>query len=287
MAPPAPAQTWAYRYCVERRQRPAAHFGVPQLAIARRIFQLRQQIEGDVRRLIVGRIGARDVGAQRSDGGFARESRAAIRRPPERPQRARRPAPWRWIPRILRRPKSVPRRKYSGASAIAASASSSAGPLIYVLRCTCPKRRNSAFSRPGNHAQHALLLAEAHVILESDQVELPARAFSCEAAPPRRAAGRCADRSAPSASSVRSAACRVRAARSLRSAGRLRNSATLIFVDVRRHALGRKQRVQERLVLRPCRTGSSDNRRCRRAIFRSATPRTRSRYRSTRRRQSG
>ena len=44
---------------LERSQRSAANFRVPQLAIARRIFELRQQIEGDVRGLIMRRIGAR------------------------------------------------------------------------------------------------------------------------------------------------------------------------------------------------------------------------------------
>ena len=46
---------------LERSQRSAAYFRVPELAIARRILELRQQIEGDVRGLIVGRIGSGHV----------------------------------------------------------------------------------------------------------------------------------------------------------------------------------------------------------------------------------
>ena len=41
---------------LQRSQRPPAYFRVPQLAITRRVFELRQQIEGDIRGLIVGRI---------------------------------------------------------------------------------------------------------------------------------------------------------------------------------------------------------------------------------------
>src|SRR5580700_10358848 len=58
---------------VERRQRPLANFHVAKFAVARWFLELRQQIEGDVSRLIVRRIRARDVRAQRTDGSLARK----------------------------------------------------------------------------------------------------------------------------------------------------------------------------------------------------------------------
>ena len=57
----------------ERSQRSPAYFRMSQLTIARRVFELRQQIERDIRGLIVGRICPGYVGAQRSQGGLARE----------------------------------------------------------------------------------------------------------------------------------------------------------------------------------------------------------------------
>jgi hypothetical protein len=43
---------------VERGLRPAADFSLPLLAIPRRMLQLRQQVEGDIRRLVICGIGA-------------------------------------------------------------------------------------------------------------------------------------------------------------------------------------------------------------------------------------
>jgi hypothetical protein len=57
----------------ECSQRSAADFRMPQFAIARRFFELWQEIEGDVRGLIMRRIRAGHIRAQRSDGCFARE----------------------------------------------------------------------------------------------------------------------------------------------------------------------------------------------------------------------
>ena len=48
----------------ERSQRSATDFRVPQLTVARRVFELRQKIEDDIRGLIVRRIRAGYVGAQ-------------------------------------------------------------------------------------------------------------------------------------------------------------------------------------------------------------------------------
>ena len=92
-----------------------------------------------------------------------------------------------------------------------------------------------------------------------------------EVAPRPRDGGRCADRSGPWASWVRSAGCRGRAARVLRSAGRLRSRArrrprSMCAGD----ALRGQQRIEEAFVLLAGRTDSSDNRRSRRAICRSA-----------------
>src|SRR5580704_7001494 len=58
---------------IEGSERPAADFGMAQFAVARRIFESGQQIEGDVGRLIVGRIRPRHISTQRTDGGLARE----------------------------------------------------------------------------------------------------------------------------------------------------------------------------------------------------------------------
>ena len=81
--------------------------------------------------------------------------------------------------------------------------------------------------KAGDHPQHSGLFAEPHVILKADQiVTARARVFLAKLRPPRTAAGRCADRSAPSVSSVRTAVSRVLDARFLRSADTLRSSAT-------------------------------------------------------------
>src|SRR5438874_11417751 len=62
----------------QRRQRAAAYFGVPRLLIAAEVVagcfvKRRQQIEGDIGRLVIGAIGARDVVAERAERGLARE----------------------------------------------------------------------------------------------------------------------------------------------------------------------------------------------------------------------
>src|SRR5579862_9275091 len=56
---------------VEGFERAAADFSVAQLAVARRVFELGQQVEGDVGGLVIFRIGAGNVSAQRSDRSFA------------------------------------------------------------------------------------------------------------------------------------------------------------------------------------------------------------------------
>ena len=75
---PRPAQTWACRYSSKRLQRAPADLGVARLlvaaqALARRFVELRQQIESDVRGLVMRGIGARDVVAQRAERGLARQ----------------------------------------------------------------------------------------------------------------------------------------------------------------------------------------------------------------------
>src|SRR5580704_17954765 len=58
---------------IERVDGAAANLGVTLLSIARRPVQLRKQIEGDIRGLIICRISAGNVGAQRADRGVTRE----------------------------------------------------------------------------------------------------------------------------------------------------------------------------------------------------------------------
>ena len=79
---------------------------------------------------------------------------------------------------------------------------------------------------PGNQAQNARLLAEPQLILKADQVEaVGAQILLAQLHDgPGPAAGARIGRG-PSASSARSAACRGRGARSLRSAGRPRSTA--------------------------------------------------------------
>ena len=194
---------------------------------APRLFvKRRQQIKRDVRRLKVFGIGVRDVVAQ----DFRARSRAercpgsfpAARAPRSVPQSG----PWQSTPHSPQRPRSVPQRRSAGHSSVAASGVSSAGELMYVLRCIWPKRRNSAFFEPRNHAEHARLIAEAHVILKSDQVIAVGALVLLPQLHDRirPAAGSRIGQTRP-LSSVRSAASRVRAARSLQSADSLRKTA--------------------------------------------------------------
>ena len=79
---------------LQKNLKPLMYLGVALLAVARRIFELGQQIESDVRGLVVGWIRAGNIGAERSQGSLrnrprgddGRESRALpssiIRRPP-------------------------------------------------------------------------------------------------------------------------------------------------------------------------------------------------------------
>src|SRR6266852_4595947 len=56
----------------------AAYFGVPGALVMakllpRGVVERGQQVEGDVGRLVIGRVGGRDVMAQRADGRLSRE----------------------------------------------------------------------------------------------------------------------------------------------------------------------------------------------------------------------
>ena len=84
-----------FRFSADDSETPIAfqqhHLGVPVL-LQRRLVECRQQVEGNVGRLVIARIGARDVLAQRTEGGGAREGprpgsrvRGAAGRPAGRP----------------------------------------------------------------------------------------------------------------------------------------------------------------------------------------------------------
>ncbi len=187
--------------------------------------ELRQQIESNIGGLIIGRVRAGNVGAQRTHRSLARETRRGVS-PSARapPRRVPRQDPWRWIRRSLRRPKSAPRKKCSARPQLQRRIQQRGAVDIGVAMHLAVAQKLGVL-QARNHAQDALLLAEAHVILKSHQVVTAGAGILLrEAAPPRKAGGRCADRSAPWASWDRSAACRGRGERSPRSAGRLRNS---------------------------------------------------------------
>ena len=79
--------------------------------------QLRQEPEGDVRGLVVRGVAARDVAAERAEGGVLREGAAAPRRARGRRRRARRGGPTRRTRRSPRRRTSARRRRAPSSAA--------------------------------------------------------------------------------------------------------------------------------------------------------------------------
>ena len=143
----------------------------------------------DVGGLVILRVGAGDVVAQRARARSRAARGAGSRRRPARRRASRPSARSRSIPRSLRRRRSGRRRRSRGASAVAASASSSAGALMYVLRWIWPKRRNSAFSRPGIRRSTRACSPNFMWFWKPTRLKLSARRFSwrsCTTAQGRR-----------------------------------------------------------------------------------------------------
>ena len=120
---------------VQRFQRAPADFGVPGLLVApqpmaRGFVQLRQQVERDVRRLIVARIGCPRCNGTAIPARSRAAAGAAIRPAPAPPRAGPPSVRWRSIPRSLPRPRSGPRRRPSGRERSCSVGVNSAGALM-------------------------------------------------------------------------------------------------------------------------------------------------------------
>ena len=138
--------------------------------LARRMFQRRKQIERDIGRLIVaadrrGRCNGRASRWRFRAGNGWRSSPATCAAASSPP-----PAPWRSIPRSPPRPKSGPRRRYSGWSRSCSVSVKQRGRVDVRVAMDLAVAQKLGVFEAGNQPHDALLFAEPQMVLKADQV---------------------------------------------------------------------------------------------------------------------
>src|SRR5579863_5361038 len=154
---------------LECGQRPLAHLRMALLAVSRRLLQLRQQVEGDVGGLVIRRIGAGDVRAQRSQRGLARK-RAYRFAERLTSRRAARDEPRRNRFHVAFHSRNLPREKNIRRGPEPQRLREQRGTVYIRVAMHLAIAQKLGMLETRNHAQDPLLVAEAHVILESHQV---------------------------------------------------------------------------------------------------------------------
>ena len=210
---------------VERRERRAPtspssarrFFDAPACAAA---VGRRHDAERDVGRLIVARVGVRDVVRQRADRRRPRRRARLLAARPAPPRCGRRSGPTPPTRRSPRRRRSDRRRTDRRASCVCHVSRSTRRPVDVGVAVHHAEADELRLLEARNQPQHARLLAPLQLRLKADEAEV----IAGEVVLPQlhdgvRRRARCADRPGRPASSDRSAACRGRDAPSPRSAG--------------------------------------------------------------------
>lgn len=159
---------------LQRLQRPPANLRMPSPLIApeflpRLFIQSRQQIERNIRRLIIRRIGPRNVGAQRTERRLARKSPNRFagcesRRVPSshQPRRDRFDVPL--------DSRNLTREKNIGARSQLQCRSQQRRTIDIGVPMHLPMPQKLGILQTRNHAKNPRLISKPHVILKADQV---------------------------------------------------------------------------------------------------------------------
>src|SRR5471032_2657328 len=159
----------------QRRERPPAHLRMPCLFVfaqleTRGFVELRQQVEGDVRRLIVRRVRSTYVMTQRPQSRFTRKRSGLLTHTERRRMHARHQSRGNRF-HVAFHTRNLAGKKHGRAAAQLQRRSQQSRRIDVGVPVDLAEPQELRLFQARNQPQHPRLVAEFHVVLKADQVE--------------------------------------------------------------------------------------------------------------------